>query len=83
MKILLWLLRIALFILLFGLAVKNSDVVELRFYFDRTLDAPLSLVLLATFAAGVVLGLSAILATVVGLRREIGSLRKRLQQGGR
>ena len=50
MKILIWLLRIVIFIALFGLAIKNSTTVELRFFFDQHVGAPLSLVLLVTFA---------------------------------
>ncbi|MCK9283743.1 MAG: lipopolysaccharide assembly protein LapA domain-containing protein [Rhodocyclaceae bacterium] len=79
MKILLWLLRIALFVALFGLAVKNSGMVELRFFFDQSAQLPLSLALLAAFVAGVVMGLTAILATVARQRRQLGALRKRLK----
>ncbi len=79
MKILVWLLRIVLFIALFGLAIKNSDTVELRFFFDHSVQAPLSFILLAAFAAGVVLGLTAIVATVATQRRELSILRKQLK----
>jgi uncharacterized integral membrane protein len=76
MKTLVWLLRIVIFLLLFGLAVKNSGSVELRFFLDLSWQWPLSLVLLATFVGGVVVGISAGFATMVRQRREIGRLRR-------
>ncbi len=59
-----WALRIVVFIALFGLAIKNSGPMELRFYFDQVLLAPVSVVLLASFALGALIGLTA----VVGMR---------------
>jgi uncharacterized integral membrane protein len=75
MKILIWLLRIVIFIALFGLAIKNSTTVELRFFFDQHVGAPLSLVLLVTFAAGAVVGVTAALATLIRQKRELGRIR--------
>ncbi len=77
MKFIVWLLRIAVFLLLFGLAIKNSGNVELRFFLDTSWQWPLSLVLLATFAAGAAVGVSAAFATLVRQRREIGRLKRR------
>jgi putative membrane protein len=76
MKTILWLLRIVVFVLLFGLAVKNSNSVELRFFFNTAAQWPLSLVLLTTFVAGTVVGISAAFATLIRQRREIGRLRQ-------
>ncbi|RTL50425.1 MAG: LapA family protein [Rhodocyclaceae bacterium] len=78
MKIALWLLRIGVFIALFGLSIKNSSPVELRFFLDRSLTAPLSLALLGTFVLGVVVGFITLFATLVGQRREIAKLRREL-----
>jgi uncharacterized integral membrane protein len=55
----LWLLRALLFIGLLGLAIKNSGAMELRFFFDRSWQLPISVVVLASFAAGLVVGLGA------------------------
>lgn len=66
-KVFLWFLRGIVFFLLFGLAIKNSTLVDLRFFFDTTWQAPLSVVVLAVFAAGAAVGLSLRLA---GLLRE-------------
>jgi putative membrane protein len=55
---LLWILRVVVFIFLFSLALKNSGPVELRFYFDQVWQAPVSVVLLVTFALGILVGLT-------------------------
>jgi uncharacterized integral membrane protein len=75
MNALLWLLRAALFLILLGLAIKNGGDVELRFYFDARWQAPLALVVLASLATGVLLGLLALLPRLVRQRREILRLR--------
>jgi putative membrane protein len=75
MTVLLWLLRGVVFIALFGLAVKNSEPVELRFYLDGVWIAPLSMVILAAFVLGAIIGLTATLGTVVRRGRELGRLR--------
>jgi putative membrane protein len=76
MRFLVWLLRVVVFLLLFGLAIKNSGSVELRFFFDQAVQWPLSLVLLVTFVAGAAVGISATLLTLLQQRREIGRLKK-------
>ena len=76
MKTLVWLLRLAIFIVLLGFAIRNDAPVELRFFFDRSAQAPLSLIVLATFAIGVVVGLSAAFATLIRQRIELGRWRR-------
>ena len=78
MRSLLWLLRLVLLLLLFGLALKNSGGVELKLYFDGSWQVPLSLLVLICFAAGVALGASTAILVRVRQRREIIELRKRL-----
>jgi uncharacterized integral membrane protein len=73
-----WAIRIALFILLVAFAAKNTDPVRLRFYFDLAWEAPLVALLLGFFAAGVVLGIVAMLGTYLASRREVARLEKRL-----
>jgi uncharacterized integral membrane protein len=80
MRVLVWLLRGLVFIALFGLAVKNSGPVDLRFYLDGVWQAPLSLVILAAFAAGAAVGLTVMLTTRMRLGRELRRLRGRLDQ---
>lgn len=80
MRLLIWLLRAIVFVLLFGLAIKNSGPVELRVYFDAAWQAPLSLVMLGCFAVGAAIGVTAAFATLVRQRREIGQLRVQLKR---
>ena len=68
LRISVWLLRIVVFIGLFGLAIKNSGPMELRFFLDRTWTAPVSVVVLAVFVIGVAVGLTATLG--LSLRRQ-------------
>ena len=82
MKFLLWLLRVAVFIALFGLSIKNSGTVELRFFFYQSFITPLSLALLVAFALGVMVGLTTIFATLVSQRREIARLRNDRDSNG-
>ena len=76
MRILTWAIRVALFVVLLAFAAKNTEPVSLRFYFDLAWRAPLVAVLLAFFAAGVALGLLAMLGTTLSQRREISRLQR-------
>src|SRR5689334_4861984 len=78
MRVLAWAIRIALFVLLVAFAAKNADPVKLRFYFDLAWEAPLIALLLAFFAAGVLLGVLAMLGTWLAQRRELARLEKRI-----
>jgi len=81
MSALIWFLRGILFVIFLGLAIKNSSDIELRFFFDASWQAPLFLVVLCSVAAGVVLGLLALLPQVIRQRRRIGSLQRQLERG--
>jgi uncharacterized integral membrane protein len=78
MNALIWFLRGTLFIVLLGLAIKNSGEVELRFFFDANWRAPLSLVVLVAVTGGIVLGLLAVLPRLIRQRRDIAGLRRNL-----
>jgi uncharacterized integral membrane protein len=58
-KFFLWLLRAVVFVILFGLTLKNSEPMELRFFFDHSWTAPVAVVILVVFVIGVVIGLAA------------------------
>jgi lipopolysaccharide assembly protein A len=75
-RVLTWAARLAVFLLLVAFAAKNVEPVTLRFYFDQVLRAPLVLVLLGAFALGALLGVLAMLGTVLRQRREISALRR-------
>lgn len=80
MRYVTWTVRLAVFFFLLAFAVKNTDPVTLRFYFELAWQAPLIVLLLAFFAAGAVFGLAASLATLFAQRRELLSLRRALQE---
>ena len=71
MRSLVWLLRITLFLLLLGFAVKNSDPVIVQYYFGQEWRAPLVFVLFLSLCAGAVLGIVASLGQLFRQRREI------------
>ncbi|MBS3917160.1 MAG: LapA family protein [Sulfuritalea sp.] len=81
MNFIIWLLRVALFVVLLGFAVKNSGAVTLRFFFDSAWSLPLVVVMLIFFAAGAFVGLSAALGVFLRQRRETARLRKALDSG--
>lgn len=56
MKYLLWLLKAAIFFTLFAFALNNQQVVALNFFFGTYWQAPMVLVVLAAFCAGLALG---------------------------
>jgi uncharacterized integral membrane protein len=79
MRYLSWILRLLLFVLLFGFALKNSDPVTVRFYLGTHWEASLALVLLVVFGIGVAAGVIGCLTYVYRQRREILQLRKELR----
>jgi lipopolysaccharide assembly protein A len=76
MRLLNWLLRAALFILLLGLAVKNDQPVTLRYFFGLEWQSTLVIVLLVFFAAGAVAGILAMFVSLLKQRREISRLKR-------
>ncbi|MDD2547208.1 MAG: lipopolysaccharide assembly protein LapA domain-containing protein [Burkholderiaceae bacterium] len=56
MKYLLWLLKAAIFFTLFAFALNNQQDAIVHFFFGTQWRAPLVLVVLTAFAAGVVVG---------------------------
>lgn len=79
MRILVWLLRVVVFVALFGLAIKNSGPVDLRLYFNAIWQVPLSLVILSCFACGALLGATVALTTLIRQRFEIGRLQDQVR----
>lgn len=70
LKVLRWLLRIALFVFLFGLAAKNSETMTLHFFFGIDWAVPVAVVLLVTFAVGVMIGMAAAWGTAWRRRKQ-------------
>lgn len=76
MRLVLWSLRILVFLCLLLFALKNTDPVSIRFFFDSAWHAPLIIIVLAFFAGGVLLGVLSLIGTVFSLRRELARLRR-------
>ncbi len=77
MKIIERLLAILLFLVLVGFAIVNTNIVELQFIgTDLRWRQPLVVFLLMFFAAGIVLGLLAVIPTWFRQKREIARLKK-------
>lgn len=71
MKYLTIALRLTLFLILFLFALKNHELATLRFYFDLEWRAPLVLLLLIFFAAGIAIGVLACLPRIFRQRRDL------------
>jgi putative membrane protein len=78
MQALAWIIRIAIVLVLVWFAVRNSQPVTLHGLPEQSWQAPLVFVVLVAFVAGVVIGLTAWLPTVVRQRREVSRLKKAL-----
>ena len=78
MKYLAWVLKFVLFALVLAFAVRNTDLVTVRYYFGGEWQTPLVFALLIAFCAGVALGLIAGMTALVRQRREIAALKREL-----
>jgi len=79
MRILLLLLKLALFLLVLTFAVRNTETVTVRYLPGWEWQSPLIFVLLVAFFAGIVLGLLAVLPRLLRQRRDISALRRELE----
>ncbi|MCW5605983.1 MAG: LapA family protein [Burkholderiales bacterium] len=83
MHYLFWTLKVLLFVLILSFAVKNTDMVTVRYYLGYEWRSPLVLVLLVFFCAGVVVGIAANLAHLFRQRREIVALKREARMRAR
>jgi lipopolysaccharide assembly protein A len=74
MRVVTWAIWLVVFLLLIGFVAKNAEPVTLRFYFDLALQAPLIVVIFASFAVGSVFGILAIIPRLLRQRRELTRL---------
>ena len=77
MKIIVWLGRIALFLLFFVFALFNTEPVTLNYVLSQW-QAPLALILLLFFMAGALFGIVVLLPVVFRQRAEIRRLNRSL-----
>jgi putative membrane protein len=80
MQFLIWILKLALFVLVLAFAIKNTDPVTVRYYFGGEWQVPLIFVLLIAFCAGIAAGLFAGLSQLIRQRREIAVLKREAGQ---
>ena len=76
MRAITWTVRLAIFLFMLAFAVKNTEPVTLRWFFDVAWQAPLIAVLLVFLVAGAALGAAAMLGGWLRQRREIQQLRR-------
>jgi uncharacterized integral membrane protein len=79
MRIVSLVIKVVMFLLLLGFAIKNTDVVTVRYFLGMEWQAPLAFVLLVLFAVGIVAGILTSLGVIVRQRRELSALRRELR----
>ncbi len=79
MRILSLLVKIAVFLLLLGFAVKNMDGVTLRYFLGLEWQVPMAFALLVVFAVGILAGILTNLAVIARQHRELLAVRRELQ----
>ncbi len=80
MKILARLIAVALFIVFFGFALKNTDEVVLHLFWNVQAKAPLILLLLGFLIAGAAMGVLGMTGTLLRYRRDAARSRKEFEQ---
>lgn len=76
MKAVFWILKIALFLFALTFAVKNTELVTVRYYLGTQWQGPLILVILVVFCVGAAAGVVATLGPVMRLRAEVKRLHR-------
>lgn len=80
MKVITWIIRIIVLLILLWLALQNNQIVSFSLMDGLQFDLPLIVLLLAFFALGVILGLLILLPKHLGLKWEARKLRKENEQ---
>ena len=78
MRLIAWLIRLGVFIVMVGFALSNTETATLRFFGIPQFEwrAPLVLFLLAFFAGGALLGVLATMPMVMRRNRELAVVRR-------
>jgi lipopolysaccharide assembly protein A len=77
-----WIIRLLIVVLLAGFAFQNAEVVSLS-YFGYAWRAPIILIILAFFIAGVFAALLAISPTLYKQKREVAALNRALKKNAK
>ena len=79
MRYLVWVLRLAVFVVVLLFALKNTGTVDVNFFADHVVsDVPLIVVMLAVFVLGTLFGLLITAPVIMRRRREAARLRREL-----
>ena len=78
MRMLGWLVKIVVFLLLLGFAFKNTDAVTVRYFLGFQWQAPLAFILLVIFGLGIFAGILTNIWVVARQRRELSALKRKL-----
>ena len=77
MRYLVWILRLAIFVLVLMFALKNTQPVSVTFFTNHVLpDVPLIVVMLAVFVLGAVFGVLLTIPAAMRRRRDIHRLQR-------
>ena len=79
MRYVIWILKFTLFVLVLTFAIRNTEMVTVRYFLGWEWQSPLIVVLLIVFCAGIALGLAAGLGPMFRQRREIAALNRKLR----
>lgn len=74
-----WVVKILIFLVVLGFALKNSQVVTLHYFLGYTWETPLVVLLLLVLGLGALLGMLALLPLIFRLQRERAKLRKQTE----
>ncbi|MBU6468636.1 MAG: DUF1049 domain-containing protein [Betaproteobacteria bacterium] len=75
-----WFIRILVFVLLLGFAIKNVEPVTLKYFLNYQWQEPLIVFLLVFFIFGVIVGLLVAMGSLFKQRRELQKLRREYNQ---
>lgn len=78
MQYLMWIIKVALFLLILSFAIVNTDPVTVRYYLGHQWEAPLVVVVLIAVCTGALVGLLTGLFQTLRLRRQIAALKREL-----
>ncbi|SRR5699024_4446373 len=80
MRYLVWIIRLAVFVVILLFALKNTEGVNVRFFADYTLsDVPLIVVMLVMMVLGSILGWLVTLPSLLRYRRDAARLKREKQ----
>lgn len=80
MRYLIWALRLLVFVLVLMFALKNTELVTVRFFGNYQAEMGLIVVMLASFVGGAMLGLLITLPAGLRRRREVARQRRELER---